>query len=332
MRVSTSTPSVLIANLGAPAEPTKKAVRKFLRQVLSDQRVVETHPLLWKPVLEGVVLPTRPRSAVERYSTGWSPAGCPLLGSTRQQVAYLRERFAGKAEIRYAVRYGENSVPAALDRLAADGFRRLLVLPLYPQYSASTTATILDEVYRWSLDARDQFELRTVRSFPDFPGYISALVQAVEGYWNERGYPDFSRGDRLVLNYHSIAESMAAAGDPYPDECALTTALVAHMLGLRNGEVLQTFQQPSRKEKGLQPTTMDALCQLGESGVARVDVVCPGFVSDCAETLADVNIENREVFLASGGTEFHRIPWAGTSPVWLEALKRLVKDNLDGWL
>lgn len=327
-----SRPCVLIVNLGTPDQPTTPAVRRYLREFLSDRRVVETHPAVWRPVLEGVILRTRPKDSAEKYGLVWGDEGSPLLAYTRAQATSLQEQLGEDIEVRYAMRYGSDSIPKALDSIYAEGHRQLLVVPLYPQYSATTVASITDEVARWSLRSRDQFDLRLLRSFPQFPGYISALAQAIEGYWNDHGRPNFKDGDRLVLSYHGIPTAMAEAGDPYPQECQVTTAHLRQLLGLAEREVIHAYQSVFGPAEWLKPATIDTIRRLGSSGTVRVDVVCPGFVSDCLETLEEIDMQNREAFVAGGGSEFHYIPWGNDSQVWLEALARLTKQNLAGWL
>lgn len=262
----------------------------------------------------------------------WGPSGSPLLHYTSEQARALSGLIGDAADVRYAMRYGSQSVAEELSQMMAEGYRRVLVVPLYPQYSATTTASVNDAVYRWGLSARNQFDMRLMRSFPTDPGYVAAIVQAIDGKWADVGRPDFAAGDRLLLSYHGIPQSMADAGDPYADECKKTTALVAQQLGLEPGQILHTYQSVFGPSAWLKPATIDTVAALAAKGTRRVDVVCPGFVSDCLETLEEINILNRETFEDAGGEEFHYISWGNDSPVWTQALARLVGQNLSGWL
>lgn len=325
-------PCVLIVNLGTPDAPNTTAVRKYLREFLSDKRVIEMNPALWRPILEGVILRVRPSKSAEKYRSIWGETGSPLLHFTAEQADSVQNILGTDAEVRYAMRYGANSIPEALDQIMTDGFRQLLVVPLYPQFSATTSATVSDKVFEWGRKSRNQFDLRLLRSFPTDPGYIAALVQAIEESWDNHGRPNFASGDRLILSYHGIPQSMADAGDPYANECKQTTGLVRDRLGLEPRNVLHTYQSTFGPAAWLKPATIDTVEALGKKGTKRVDVICPGFVSDCLETLEEINILNRETFKKAGGDEFHYIPWGNERPVWTEALSRLARQNLAGWI
>lgn len=329
--VRTLGPCVLLVNLGTPDAPTAKAVRPYLREFLSDRRVVEMHPAVWRPILEGI-LRVRPADSAKKYRSVWGPTGSPLLHFTAEQARKVDAALSGQSEVRYAMRYGSRSIPEALDQIMAEGYRQLLVVPLYPQYSATTSATVADEVYRWGLEARNQFDLRILRAFAKDPGYIAAVVAAIEATWAEKGRPDFAAGDKLILSFHGIPQAMADAGDPYPQEARLTSALIQQQLGLADGHMLHTYQSTFGPAAWLKPATIDTVKALGVRGTRRVDVVCPGFVSDCLETLEEINILNRETFIEAGGKEFRYIPWGNDRDVWVEALTRIVRDNLAGWL
>lgn len=324
-------PAVLLVNLGTPDAPTEDALRPYLREFLSDRRVIETHPVLWKPILEGIILRTRPAASAEKYRMVWMEEGSPLLVYTQAQADHVRRALSCDAEVRFAMRYGSHSVPQALDSLYEDGFRNLLVIPLYPQYSQTTTGTALDEVYRWGLKSRDQFSLRTLRSFATDPLYIEALAKAVEKSWDKNGRPDFTTGDRLLLSYHGIPMTMVTGGDPYAAECVATTEALVHRLGIPAGAAITTYQSKFGPAEWTSPNTIETVTQLGHLG-GRIDVVCPGFVSDCLETIEEIDMENREAFMAAGGQQFHYIPWGNDEEPWLDALTALVKQNLKGWL
>ncbi|WP_350258710.1 ferrochelatase [Scrofimicrobium sp. R131] len=325
-------PCVVLVNLGTPEQPEPPAVRRYLRQFLSDRRVVETHPALWRPILEGIILRVRPRASAAKYQQVWGEHGSPLMHFTVRQAEEVDRQLEGRVEVRHAMRYGQPSVGAVLQQLHDEGFRRLLLVPLYPQFSATTSATVTDEVARWSIRSRDQFELRQLRSFPTHDGYVSALVEAIKGHWEHRGRPDFAAGDRLVLSYHGIPVSMAEAGDPYPSECTATTEAVRARLGLGPDQVLHTYQSVFGPAEWLKPATIDTVAALGKRGTRRVDVICPGFVSDCLETLEEIDMENRTAFVEAGGDEFHYLPWGNDRQPWTRALSNLVQESLTGWL
>ncbi|MGO1318385.1 MAG: ferrochelatase [Cellulomonadaceae bacterium] len=322
--------AVVLVNLGTPTEPTARAVRPFLREFLSDRRVIEMHPALWRPIL-AMILARRPRQSAEKYAAIWSEHGSPLLVHSRAQRTALAARLDGVAEVRLAMRYGEPSVGAVLDELYAAGHRQVLVVPLYPQYSASSTGTVLDEVYRHGLRSRDQLELRTVRSFPDDPAYVRAVTSAIEASWAERGRPDFAAGDRLVLSFHSIPVAMHEAGDPYRAETEATAAAVGRELGVPDGGLQVTYQSVFGPAAWLTPATIDRMAELGAGGTRRVDVVCPGFTADCLETLEEIELLNREAFTAAGGADFTYIPWGNDRVEWTDALGEIAERHLAGW-
>lgn len=325
-------PCVLIVNLGTPDAPTEKDVRRYLREFLSDRRVIETPPLVWKPILEGAILRVRPKQSAQKYASIWGDDGSPLRHYTIAQVKHVAAELGDHADIRYAMRYGTESIARELDSIYRDGYRELLVVPLYPQYSASTVATVADEVHRWSLRSRDQFDLRLLRSFPENSGYVKAIASAVRSYWDVHGQPNFAGGDKLILSYHGIPLAMHQAGDPYPIECHATTLAVTAGLGIAEEYVIHAYQSVFGPAQWLKPATIDTVQRLGKDGTNRVDVACPGFVSDCLETLEEINILNRETFHEAGGNQFHYIPWGNDKLPWLGALTTLVRANLAGWI
>lgn len=324
-------PAVLIVNLGTPEAPTAKKVRPYLREFLSDRRVVEMHPAVWRPILDGIILRVRPKASAEKYASIWYPEGSPLMHWTVRQRDALIERLGDSAEVRLAMRYGKPSVQSELSRLYADGYRKVLVVPLYPQYAASSAGTVVDEVARWILDARDQLEIRTVRSFPEAPAYIDALVGAIESSWQENGRPDFAGGDKLITSFHGIPKAMHEGGDPYRYECEATADLLRKRLGLDEGQLVVTFQSVFGPSEWLKPATIDMVEELGKGGTRRVDVICPGFMADCLETLEEINILNRETFTGAGGQEFHYIPWANDSEGCINTIEEQVAGRIAGW-
>lgn len=325
-------PCVLITNLGSPENPSPPAVRKYLREFLSDRRVIETHPLLWKPVLECIILRVRPKASGKKYETIWTENGSPLVHYTQEQANYLSQKLCDVADVRWAMRYGKPATTDVLSEIYASGYRKLLVVPLYPQYSQVVGGTAMDKIYSWSMKSRDQFELRSVRSFPEHPAYINAVAHAIETKWQKVGRPNFTAGDKLLLSYHGITKAMSDSGDPYDSECKATTAAICQQLGIQIGtEGLHTYQSVFGPAEWLKPATIDTIATLGKQGTKRVDVVCPGFVSDCLETLEEIETENQEAFTKAGGQEFHYIPWGNNQEKWLFGLETIVREALAGW-
>ncbi len=322
---------VVLVNLGTPAAPTAAALRPYLKQFLSDPRVVEIPRLIWWPILHGIILNTRPAKSAQKYASVWMEEGSPLKVHTERQARLLAGHLGDAGhhnlDLRWAMRYGEPSIPATLDALRASGCDRILVLPMYPQYAASTVASVVDEVARSLLGCRNQPEIRYVRSFADDPGYIGALAQSVREHWMKHG-----EAERLVLSFHGTPRRSLELGDPYFCECHKTARLVGTALGLAPERLLVTFQSRFGKAEWLQPYTQPTLEALAREGVGRVDVMCPGFVADCLETLEEIGMECRDAFLAHGGKTFHYIPCLNERDDWIEALAGLVRSNLGHWL
>lgn len=325
-------PAVLLVNLGTPEEPTATKMRPYLREFLSDRRVVEMHPALWRPILEGIILPFRPKDSAEKYASIWMEEGSPLLHWTRRQRDELGKLLGDGVEVRIAMRYGQPAVRDELTNLYADGFRRVLVLPVYPQYAASSAGTVSDEVARWMLASRDQLEIRTIRSFQDSQVYIEALASALERSWEASGRPDFAAGDKVITSFHSIPVAMHEAGDPYRFEALETAQLLRERLGLEEKNLLVCFQSVFGRAEWIGPATIDTVERLGKQGVGRLDVICPGFMADCLETLEEINILNRETFMEAGGREFHYVPWANDSEGCVATLHEQATRGIAGWV
>lgn len=324
--------AVLLINLGTPDAPTAPAVRRYLREFLSDPRVVEIPRAIWWPILNGVILNVRPKKSAEKYAAIWTPEGSPLKTHTEKQVKLLRG-FLGQSghavHVDYAMRYGQPSIPATLTRLKAEGFTRILLLPLYPQYSSSTTATAFDAAFAWARTLRNQPELRTVRSFPDNPDYLQALAASVRQHWMAHGQPGASY--RLVMSFHGIPTRSVEQGDPYRDECLATGQRLAKELNLDETRYNICFQSRFGPAEWLQPYTAATLEQLGKQSLQRVDVLCPGFPADCLETLEEIAMECKSTFLTAGGKEFFYIPCLNERDDWIRALERLALQHLQGW-
>ena len=323
---------VVLINLGTPEAPTPSAVRRYLKEFLSDPRVVEIPRLLWWPILNGAILTTRPAKSAAKYATVWLPEGSPLKVYTEQQTTLLRTTLAERGHhlvVDYAMRYGSPSIPSVLDRLKAQGCTRILLVPLYPQYAASTTATAIDTVNAWLGRQRNQPEMRTLRSFADDPGYIAALAASVRTHWDAHGRP--ANGYRLLLSFHGVPRRTLDLGDPYHCECRKTGRLLAETLGVSAEEVIVAFQSRFGRAEWLQPYTASTLTALGKQHLARIDVLCPGFPADCLETLEEIALEGKAEFLAAGGGEYHYIPALNGRPEWIAALAGLVEGQMQSW-
>lgn len=322
---------VLLLNLGTPEAPTAKALRPYLKQFLSDPRVVEIPRAIWWLILNGVILNTRPRKSAEKYAAIWTADGSPLKVHTEKQAKLLKgwlgEQLASPLQVEYAMRYGSPSIPETLARMKADGCDRILLLPAYPQYAASSTATAHDMAFAWMQSVRNQPALRTVKHYHDHPAYIQALAANIHDYWQMHGRPDV-----LVMSFHGVPRYTLDKGDPYHCECQKTGRLLASALGLEAHQFRLSFQSRFGRAEWLQPYTDKTLETLGREGVGRVDIVAPGFTADCLETLEELAMEGREIFLTAGGKVFHYIPALNEHPEWIDALGRIALENLGGWV
>ena len=326
---ATSTTAVLYCNLGTPDEPTAPALRRYLAEFLSDQRVVEIPRLLWLAILHGIILRIRPKKSAAKYASIWMPEGSPLKVWTQRQAGLLGTELHAQGhyvQATYAMRYGNPSIASQLELLKEQGVTRVLIMPAYPQYSATTTASVFDAVYSWAAKVRRLPEFRFVNHYHDDPGYIAALAASIEAYWAANG-----RADKLVMSFHGVPERTLQMGDPYHCECYKTARLIAEKLGLSKDRYQLTFQSRFGKAKWLEPYTEPTLIKLAEEGVKSVDVVCPGFTGDCLETLEEISMEAREAFLHAGGEKFSYIPCLNDSPVWIAALARISAQHLAGW-
>jgi ferrochelatase len=321
--------AVLLVNLGSPDAPTAAATRRYLAEFLGDPRVVEIPRIAWWPILHGIILRTRPAKSAAKYATVWTPEGSPLVAGTAR-VAKLLQGALGErglpVPVRMAMRYGNPSVASALDALRAEGVTRILVLPMYPQYAAATTASVWDAVTTWGRDARHLPELRFVHRYHDEPAYIQALAASVRAHWQREG-----RGRMLVMSFHGLPERSLHLGDPYHCECHKTARLMAEALGLKKDEYRVTFQSRFGKAKWLQPYTEPTLKEMAAGGLERVDVVCPGFPVDCLETLEEIAQEARDAFIEAGGRDFHYITCLNDSREGVRALVEVAQRHLAGW-
>ena len=321
--------AVVVCNLGTPDAPTPQAVRRYLAEFLSDPRVVEIPRVAWLPILHGIVLRVRPARSAKKYASIWTPEGSPLKVWTERQ-AMLLEGYLGqrgqRAIVRPAMRYGAPSIASVLDAVKSAGADRVLVLPLYPQYAASTTASIVDAVGAWQRRVRNVPEIRFVKHYHDDPGYIEALAGRVQEHWRVSG-----RADKLVLSFHGLPRRSLALGDPYHCECLTTGRLLVERLKVKEDFVAVTFQSRFGRAEWLQPYTEPALVALARAGTRRVDVFCPGFTSDCLETLEEIDQAARAAVVAAGGEEFRYVPCLNDQHAWIAALAEIAIRHLQGW-
>ncbi len=322
---------ILITNLGTPDAPTPAALRRYLKEFLWDPRVVELPRWLWWPILNGLVLRLRPARSAHAYNQIWTNEGSPLLVNSRAQhaalSAVLQDRLGGRAAVALGMRYGSPSIADALNALKARGVQRLLVLPLYPQYSASTTASTFDKVTQILKVWRRLPEVRFITHYFDNPAYIQAVADSIREHSEQYG-----RADRLLFSFHGMPKSTMEAGDPYYDQCIKTADLIVRRLGLGGGQWYVTFQSRFGYAEWLRPYTMDTLKEWGQAGVKGVDVICPGFSADCLETLEEIAMQNREAFLAAGGERYHYIPALNDRPDHIRALAGIILQHVNSWL
>jgi protoporphyrin/coproporphyrin ferrochelatase len=316
---------VLLVNLGTPTAPTVPAVKTYLKEFLSDRRVVELPPLLWQPILRGLVLNTRPKKSAAAYAEVWTEDGSPLDSITRAQVAGLADSFGPTVMVDYAMRYGAPTIGDKLESLKAAGCDRILIAPLYPQYSGATTATVNDKAFEALAKMRWQPAIRTLPPYHDDPIYIGALKASVEAGLAKLDFVP----ETLLASVHSMPETTLMKGDPYHCQCRKTARLLSEALGR---QVLVSFQSKLGRAKWLEPSTEDILKQLGHSGVASIAVVTPGFSADNLETLEEIAIRGKETFVEAGGTHFACLPCLNDSDTGLAMLHALLGRELEGWL
>ncbi len=321
---------VLITNLGTPDEPTTPALRRYLKEFLSDPRVVEVPRPIWWFILNGIILNIRPAKSAAAYREVWTDAGSPLLTHTQDQCAalkkYFGDRYGDRVQVEFAMRYGNPSIASVLEKLQASGVRKLVVLPLYPQYSGATSASTFDAIAADFTQRRWLPDLNFISHYPDFEPYIAALADKVRQFQAEHGVPD-----KLIFSYHGVPKRYLLQGDPYHCECHKTSRLLAEQLGLQPDEYLTTFQSRFGREEWLQPYTDMTMKALPKKGIKSVQVFCPGFSADCLETIEEIGEENREYFMESGGERYEYISALNAEPDHIAALTELVNTHLQGW-
>lgn len=321
---------VLITNLGTPEAPTKQALRPYLKEFLSDPRVVEVPRAIWWFILNGVILNIRPKRSAKAYETVWSEQGSPLMVHTQNQASALAERckqaWGDDVIVDFAMRYGKPAVSDVIDRMQAQGVRKLVVLPLYPQYCASTTGSTFDAVASYFQKARWMPDFRFISHYHDNPQYIQIVADKIRAHREQHG-----AADKLIFSYHGIPKRYLMNGDPYHCECHKTSRLLAEALGLTADQYMTTFQSRFGREEWLKPYTDHTLQALPEQGVKSVQVVCPGFSSDCLETIEEIGEENRDYFLEAGGERYEYIEAMNSDSAHIDLLFQLVEDNMTNW-
>jgi ferrochelatase len=315
--------AVLLTNLGTPADNTQPAVRKFLKQFLSDQRVVEIPIFIWWFILNLIILPFRSRSALEAYNEIWTDEGSPLLAISHRQRQALQQKLGGQVHVDIMMRYGEPSFHSVLNGLMQQGYNNFIVLPLYPQNSATTTATSYDHIASVLKKTRNVPDLSLISNYHADPGYIHALTASVQEHWQAQQRQRF-----LLMSFHGLPQRNVDLGDPYYDQCMGTAHLLATMLGLSSNQWGVSFQSRFGKQQWLKPYTAQTLEALASNGLKEIDVICPGFSADCLETLEEIQMQNRDVFLAAGGEQYQYIPCLNDRDDHIEMMVELVRPYL----
>ena len=321
---------ILLTNLGTPDAPTRGALRRYLKEFLSDPRVIELPKWKWWPILNLIVLNTRPKASAKLYQTVWTEEGSPLLTITKEQAAgveaELEKRLGSPFAVAIGMRYGNPAIRVGLDELRRQGCRRILVLPLYPQYSASTTGSTFDALAQELSSWRWVPELRTVHKYHDDGAYVAALASSIREVWEAGGEPQ-----KLLFSFHGVPQRYFDGGDPYHCECHKTARLVAEDLGLEKDRYIVAFQSLFGKEEWIKPYTASTVEAMARAGVKSLDIICPGFSADCLETLEEIDGENRHIFTGAGGESFRYIPALNSRPDHVRALVEVICRNLQGW-
>ncbi|HEX7853150.1 MAG TPA: ferrochelatase [Sphingobium sp.] len=316
---------VLIVNLGTPDAPDAKAVKRYLREFLSDRRVVEIPPLLWQPILRGIILNTRPAKSAHAYQAVWTTEGSPLAVHTRNVAGVLKGQWGEAVMVDWAMRYGNPAIAERIGALKAAGCERILIVPLYPQYSGATTASVTDAVGAALADMRWQPAIRTVPPYHDDPAYIDALAASITSQLREIAFTP----ERIVASFHGMPERTLKLGDPYHCQCVKTARLLGEALGR---PIELSFQSRFGRAKWLEPETESTLRGLAQDGVRDVAVITPGFAADCLETLEEIGLRGRDVFLEAGGQNFALLRCLNAEPDAIHLYRRLISRELAGWL
>jgi ferrochelatase len=339
--MTTTKKAILLLNLGSPDAPTVPAIARYLGEFLSDRRVVDIPALLWQPILRGIILRTRPAKLMPLYEMIWDKSvalenGAPLKAITLAQANALRERLSAQnTSVYWAMRYQNPSIASVLEQMANDGVTDITVLPLYPQYSLTTTETgveaianALSDMHKArKLHSNEQiFNITTIHDYHTHPAYISALAQSVQAHWQAHGRPDFAAGDKLLLSFHGLPERNIKRGDPYQSQCQATYQALTQALNLTTEQVRIGYQSRFGKQKWIEPYTQATLEQLAKNSTRRVDVICPGFSADCLETLEEIAHQLKAVFLEAGGQDYQYIPCLNAQPAHIEMMVQLATE------
>lgn len=321
---------IIVSNLGTPKAPTPEALRTYLAEFLSDPRVVEFPRLLWKCILHGIILRIRPRRSAAAYKTVWTEEGSPLLIHTQNQAlalqTSLKEAYGDHVIVDFAMRYGSPSMSERIEQFQKQGITKLLILPLYPQYSGATNGSTFDALAKDFMQRRWLPDLRFISHYHDYPAYITAVANSIKNYREQHG-----NAEKLLFSYHGVPMRYLKNGDPYHCECYKTSRLVAEKLGLKKEDYMTTFQSRFGREEWLKPYTDETLKSLAKNGTKSVQMICPGFSADCLETIEEIGEENREYFMEAGGEHYSYIPALNDSPEHITVLTQLIQDNLQGW-
>lgn len=328
---------ILLTNLGTPDAPTAPALRRYLRQFLSDPRVVEIPRLIWLAILHGIILRVRPKKSAAIYATIWQPEGSPLLTISEQQTDAFRHAIqehlskhdgaTPQVEVALGMRYGNPAIDKALETLRSAHCESILVLPLYPQYSGATTGSTFDAIAQSFAKWRWVPNLHFVNHYHDDPGFVQACVTQIHQFWEKHERPE-----RLIFSYHGVPKKYLLSGDPYHCQCHKTTRLIGELLDYPAENILTTFQSRFGKAEWLKPYTDHTLKSLGGQGIKHVQVFCPGFSADCLETLEEIAVENKEYFIEGGGSDYHYIPALNDSTPHIDALVKLALTQIEPWL
>ncbi len=322
---------ILLANLGTPDAPNAQALRRYLGQFLMDRRVVEIPRFIWCWILYCIILVIRPKKSAAKYALVWTAEGSPLMVNSQKQTKLLQRFLSLSVKsplvVELGMSYGNPSIQSAIEKLKAQHCDKVLVFPLYPQYAASSTASVLDAVWRVLLKMRNVPAIRTIRNYHDHPAYINALVSSVSAYWAIHGRPE-----KLIMSFHGVPKAHLTKGDPYHCQCHKTARLLAEALNLSPDDYTIAFQSRFGKQEWLQPYFSNVLEALGKARLKRIDVVCPGFASDCLETLEEIAIEGKEIFQHAGGGDYHYIAALNDNEAWINAMCEIALANLQGWV
>ena len=320
---------ILLTNLGTPDAPTAKAVKPYLLEFLSDTRVIEIPKILWQIILRGIILQIRPSRSAKMYKSIWTKEGSPLLKISKKQIYLVKEKLRKvypNTVFSLAMRYGNPSIESALMELKKNNVRRLLVLPLYPQYCAATTGSTFDAVTKVLQKWRWIPELRFINQYFEEENYIKALADSIQQFWSKKGQPQ-----KIIFSYHGIPKKYHTKGDPYHCFCLKTTRLVKEYMKLDDDKVFTTFQSRFGRQEWLQPYTSQTLQELPGKDIKKIHIISPGFSADCLETLEELEVENREYFMKAGGEEYDYIPCLNDNPLHIEMIAHLLHKHTQGW-